>query len=235
MKIIGVILAAAAVACLLAGGCSRGPKDASFTSKAGLKLDVPLERDTTAADTARKAADPVKMFGFAVTASGAAEIHFYDSGDRHTGPATAGEYLPVIQLALNNPSLHPQERASLEDMKSRMQATGSAGEFAVTRRIPNLIYKMNGAETNAEFLGGDELVMKIRPVGVDQVRITVKVWNNRQIKQAVYNLMAGTGQSGEMNLSSVMEDFTISWDGGSGKYDREIEPSGLDSQAVVAK
>jgi hypothetical protein len=232
MKHAVTILTIALIALLANGGC---PKDTSFTSTSGLKLAVPPIKDTTMADSARTRPDSARMFGFAVSASGAAEIHFYDSGDRHTGPATAEEYLPVIQLALNNPNLHPQERASLEDMKARMQASGSAGEFAVTRRIPNLTYVMKGTETKAEFIGGDELVMKIIPVGVDQVRITVRSWNNKQTRQAVYNLMAGSGQSGEMNLSAMMSDFAISWDGGSGKYDREIEPAGLDSQPAGAK
>jgi hypothetical protein len=235
MRHVITIIAIGLAAFLVSGGCSRGPKDTSFTATSGLKLDVPPAKDSAAADTTRKAPDQAKLYGFSVAVSGAAEIHFYDNTDRHTGPATAEEYLPVIQLALNNPSLHPQERASLEDMKARMQATGSAGEFAVTRRIPNLTYAMKGTETRAEFIGGDELVMKIKPVGVDQVRITIRAWNSKRAKQAVYNLMAGSGQSGEMNLSALMDDFTISWDSGSGKYDREIEPAGLDSQAVGAR
>jgi hypothetical protein len=117
-------------------------------------------------------------------------------------------------------------------MKARMQATGSAGEFAVTRRIPNLDFKMKGVVTEAAFAGGDELVMKIKPTGIDQIRITLKVWNNRQTRQCVYDVMAGSGQAGEMNVSSTMEDFTLAWDGGSGKLDKEIEPAGVDSQAV---
>ncbi len=229
-------LAPLLMACALLAGCNQPPKDTSFTSKPGLKLSLPAAQDSAAADSVKKAAsDPAKMFGFSVKVEGAAEVHFYDGSDRHTGPATAEEYLPVIEMALNNTSLHPQERASLENMKARMQATGSAGEFAVTRRIPNLKFTMKGTTTDAEFTGGDYLEMKIRPTAVDQIRITLKVWNNRQVKQCVYNVMAGTGQAGEMNLSSTMDDFTLSWDSGSGKLDKEIEPSGADSQAVMGR
>jgi hypothetical protein len=236
MKWTPASLASLLIACALLAGCNQTPKDTSFTSKPGLKLNLPAAQDSAAADSAKKAAtDPSKMFGFSVKVEGAAEVHFYNGSERHTGPATAEEYLPVIEMALNNPSLHPQERASLENMKARMQATGSAGEFAVTRRIPNLKFTMKGTATEAEFTGGDELVMKVKPTAVDQIRITLKVWNNRQVKQCVYNVMAGTGQSGEMNVSSTMEDFTLSWDSGSGKLDKEIEPSGADSQAVKGK
>lgn len=226
-------LAVLTAAVLLAGGCSRQPRDARFTSKAGMKLDsLPAPAP---ADTAAKRTEPAKAFGFSVEASGAVEIHFYDSDDRHTGPATAEEYLPVVQLALNNPNLHPQERTSLEEMKTRMQETGSAGEYAVTRRIPNFKYTMKDGETRAEFSGGDVVEMRIRSVGVDQVRLNLRVWNDRQLRRAAYTLMAGPGQSGELAVSSTMDDFTVAWDGGSGKFDREIPPTGLDSQPVPVK
>ncbi|HTY08366.1 MAG TPA: hypothetical protein VMF29_04300, partial [Candidatus Edwardsbacteria bacterium] len=163
------LLTAALIGGALLAGCNQAPKDSSFTTKTGLKLNLPA-KDTVKADTAKQAIDPAKMFGFSVKVEGAAEVHFYDSSDRHTGPATAEEYLPVIEMALSNPSLHPQERASLESMKARMQATGSAGEFALTRRIPNLTFTMKDGVSEAEFPGGDELVMKIKPTGVDQIR-----------------------------------------------------------------
>jgi hypothetical protein len=88
MKRILAMLAAALMICALIAGCNGSPKDSSFTSKSGLKLDLPPAKDTTKSDSARKAAaDPAKLFGFSVKVEGAAEVHFYDSGDRHTGPA----------------------------------------------------------------------------------------------------------------------------------------------------
>ncbi len=231
---ITIILVPVLLAIAAGPGCNRGPKDAGFTAKAGLKLDVPPP-DTTAKDTAQAAPDPAKVYGFSVEASGPVEVHFYDGDNRHTGPATAEEYLPVVQLALNNPNLHPQERSSLEEMKARIQTTGSAGEFAVTRRIPNLAYSVKGTETRATYAGGDDVVMRIRPTGVDQARLTITSWDHKRRKHAVYALLSGTGQAGEITVSAVMDDFTISWDGGSGSFDREIPPSGVDSQAVTAK
>ncbi|MCU0605896.1 MAG: hypothetical protein MUF78_00380 [Candidatus Edwardsbacteria bacterium] len=220
-------------ALLLSGSCSRQPGDAGFTSKTGMKLDsLPA---AAPADTAAKRVDPATMHGFSVEASGAVELHFYDSEDRHTGPATAEEYLPVVQLALSNPNLHPQERTSLEEMKARMQETGSAGEFAVTRRIPNFKYTLKDGETRAEFTGGDVVELRIRAVGADQARLNLRVWNDRQLRRAAYALTTEPGQSGELAVSSTMDDFAIGWDGGSGKIDREIAPAALDSQTVPAK
>ncbi|MRR09530.1 hypothetical protein EG831_05550 [bacterium] len=120
-------------------------------------------------------------------------------------------------------------------MKARMQETGSAGEFAVTRRIPNFKYTMKDGETRAEFTGGDVVELRIRSVGADQVRLNLRVWSDRQLRRAAYDLTVGPGQSGELAVSSTMDDFTIGWDGGSGKLDREIAPTAIDSQPAPVR
>ncbi|MBU2462847.1 MAG: hypothetical protein KJ844_02010, partial [Candidatus Edwardsbacteria bacterium] len=174
-------------------------------------------------------------YGFQIQFSGQGEFHFYDDNDRHTGPATPDEYLPIVEALLKQPSLHEQERAGLENIKAKITRTGSAAEFATTRKIPNLSYQKNSdGSVNAEYKGAGEITVRIRPGGISPIKMSLKIWNDKLIKNAGYDIPPAIGRSGQLAVSALMDDFVISWDvNGDGKDDSELEPRKLDSAAVA--
>ncbi len=222
MKKTMAILAAA----LAAAGCVPANWDDGFRALKPVGA-VPSESGPApAADTAQKAPAPYQApFGFSVELSGPAELHFTDEEGRHTGPATAEEYLPVLEAALRNPSLHEQERAGLERMREQIRRTGSASGMAVTRRIANLDYQTAAGTSRATYRGGEELDMKVTSSEYAVFRMTVTVWDRGRVRSASYDFSAGAGQEGGLDISAEMDDFTLSWDSnGDGEPDREIPP-----------
>jgi hypothetical protein len=218
---------------LILAGCSQKPSD-DFQSKA--TKPVPLK-----ADSAAKAAPHVvidipagQQFGFWLVLSGPAQLDFYDEADRHTGPASREEYLPLLERILSQPGLHEQEKATLEAQKERIMLTGSAAEFYIARGIPNLQFKSGAEKKEASFRGGDEIMVKINTAAAAHLELSLKVWNHKQAKQAQYSFDAGPEQSGEISVSSMMEDFTLEWDeNGDDKPEKNLEPVKLDSMAIV--
>lgn len=172
--------------------------------------------------------------GFKLIYQGRGELHLYDDQDRHTGPATASEYLPTVEALLAQPGLHDQERRNLENVKSKINRTNSAAEFATTRQIPNLLYQQEAeGSLRVDYRGAGEVTLQIR-TGEGGGTLSLQVWNDRMLRTARYDLPAGLAGSGQLALSALMEDFSLSWDSnGDGRDDRELEPVRLDSSAVV--
>jgi len=216
-------------------GCRAQPRD-DFKNK--IPKTVSLKADSTAlarADSTRVIPIPAgQLFGFSLVFTGAAQLDFYDETDRHTGPATKEEYLPILETILAQPELHEQEKANLEAQKQRILQTGTAAEFFINRGIPNLQFKSSAEKKEASFKGGDEITMNISKTTAGKLSMTLKVWNHLQVKEAQYVIEAGQGQSGEISISSTMDDFTLDWDeNNDGQPERTIQPLKLDSMAVT--
>lgn len=221
-KTMAVLVAALAVA-----GCVLANRDDGFRALKPLGAVPSDSGPAPTADTAKTAVAPDQApFGFSVEMAGPAELHFTDEEGRHTGPATAEEYLPVLEAALKNPSLHEQERAGLERMREQIRRTGSASGMAVTRRIPNLDYQSAAGTVMAAYRGAEELDMKVASSDYAVFKVTVRVWDRERVRTASYDFSAGPGQEGGLDISAVMDDFTLSWDSnGDGEPDREIPPA----------
>jgi hypothetical protein len=226
---------------LIAGlilGCNAQPKRTDFQAQKPVVINILADssRPPTARDSAKPVEKPDSLkYGFQIQFSGQGEFHFYDEDDRHTGPATPGEYLPIVEALLKQPNLHEQERAGLENIKAKITRTGSAAEFATTRKIPNLYYQKNSdGSLTAEFKGAGEITLRIRPGDSGPLKISLKIWNDKSMKNAAYDVPQGIGRSGQLAVSALMDDFVISWDvNGDGKDDSELEPQKLDSSAVA--
>lgn len=190
----------------------------AIPSDSGLPQPADTARTSVALDQA--------PFGFSVEVYGPAELNFTDEEGRHTGPATAEEYLPVLEAALKNPSLHDQERAGLERMRDQIKRTGNASGLAITRRIPNLEYQSVEGTAKAVFRGSGELDMRLAAKDYGVYRLEVKLWDREKVRSASYSFSAGPNQEGGLDISALMEDLTLSWDSnGDGEPDREIPPS----------
>jgi|GEM_PF-1643353 hypothetical protein len=214
-------------------GCSQKPSD-DFQSKA--PKPAPMKADSEVVAVPKVVIDiPAgQQFGFSLVLNGPARLDFYDETDRHTGPATKDEYLPMLESILSQPGLHEEEKANLESQKERIMLTGSAAEFYINRGIPNLQFKSGADKKEAGFKGGDEIMLKIYTAEAVHLELNLKVWNHRQAKQAQYSFDAGPEQSGEINISSTMEDFTLEWDeNGDDKAERSLQPVKLDSMVIV--
>ncbi len=207
-------------------GCVPANRDDGFRAQKPLGA-VPADSGLVSADTVKTVmASDKAPFGFSVEMSGPGELHFTDESGRHTGPATAEEYLPVLEAALKNPALHEQERAGLEKMRQQIRSTGSAAGLAVTKRIPNLDYQLKGGTALASYQGAEELDMKVAASDYAVYQLIVTVWDRERVKTASYNITAGPGQEGGLDIGAMMEDFTLSWDAnGDGEPDREIQPA----------
>jgi hypothetical protein len=219
-------------------GCNPQPKRADFQAQKPVVINILADstRPLSTRDSAKPAEKPDSLtYGFQIKFTGQGEFHFYDDDDRHTGPATPEEYLPTVEALLKQPSLHEQERAGLENIKAKITRTGSAAEFATTRKIPNLYYQTNGdGSLTAEFKGAGEITLRIRPGDGGPIKIFLRIWNDRSMKNAFYDVPQGIGRSGQLAVSALMDDFVISWDvNGDGKDDSELEPRKLDSAAVA--
>jgi hypothetical protein len=222
-------------AALFLWGCRVQPRD-DFKNKALKPINVKADSTAAKTDSARVIPVPAGVqFGFSLEFLGDARIDFYDETDRHTGPATKEEYLPVLEMILAQPELHEEEKANLEAQKQRVILTGSAAEFFINRGIPNLIFKSSAEKKSASFKGGDEITMNISKTTAGKLTLTLKVWNHRQAKEAQYAIEAGQDQSGEISISSIMDDFTLDWDeNNDGQPERTIQPFKLDSMAIIA-
>ncbi len=221
--------------CVLVSSLLAGCVPANYDD--GFRAQKPVSRPGPGSATADTAADTVKRevasgtssYGFQVEVSGPVELHFYDEEGRHTGPATAQEYLPVLEAALRNPSLHEQERAGLERMREQIKRTGSAAGLAITRRIPNLDYRIENNRIFAVFPGSGELDMRIAASDYALIQMTLRLWDREKIRTAVYSFSAGLGQEGGMDIGAQMDDLTLSWDeNGDGEPDRDISPNRID-------
>jgi len=228
-----IVLALAA----LALGCGQPKEDAFKSQKPAPIAIAPDTLKKARADSMKTVAVPDSLaFGFTVTLKGPAELHFTDSRDNHTGPASAEEYLPILEAALKNPNLHEQERAGLENMKATIQRTGSAAGFYTARRIPNLRYTNKGPLAEAQYKGGDALDLRIVATEPGTLELELRAWNRRVMKTARYSWAAAAGQEGGLDASAVIEDFTLTWDtNNDGEPDQELQPTGLDSALVVKK
>lgn len=219
-------------------GCQAQPRKADFQAQKPVVINILADstEKTQQKDTIKPPPLPDSLrYGFIMQISGEGEFHFFDEKDRHTGPATPEEYLPIVESLLKQPNLHEQERAGLENIKTKIMRTGSAAEFATTRKVPNLYYQKNkDGMLKAEYKGPGEITLRIKPVGDGPIHISIKIWNNKTIKNAEYSVPADVGGSGQLAVSALMDDFVISWDtNGDGKDDREMEPAKLDSVAVA--
>lgn len=216
---------------LAAAGCVPQNRDDGFRASRPLGA-VPADSGRAEpADTAQTATAPLQSpFGFRVEVVGPAELHFTDEEGRHTGPATAEEYLPVLEAALRNPSLHEQERAGLERMRDQIKRTGSASGMAITRRIPNLEYQAKGGSAEATYPGSDALDMRLAPTDHAVFRLTLTTWDRQTLRTASYSVPSGPGREVGLDVSAVMEDLTLSWDSvGDGEPDREIAPEKVET------
>jgi hypothetical protein len=215
-------------------GCRAQPRD-DFKNKTPKTVSLKADSTEAKADSARVIPVPAGVqFGFSLEFLGDARLDFYDETDRHTGPATKEEYLPILESILAQPELHEQEKANLEAQKQRIILTGSAAEFFINRGIPNLQFKSSAEKKSASFKGGDEIMMKISQTGGGKLSLTLKVWNHLQVKEAQYVIEAGDDQNGEISISSTMEDFTLDWGGNDdGQPERTIQPFKLDSMAAA--
>lgn len=222
----------------LIGACNNQPKKADFQAQKPVVINILSDssKKELQGDTLKPSPLPDSLkYGFKMQIAGEGEYHFYDEKDRHTGPATPDEYLPIVESLLKQPSLHDQERAGLENIKAKIIRTGSAAEFATTRKVPNLYYQKDGeGRLIAEYKGPGEVTLRIKPNGDSPIHISLKIWNDKLIKNAEYQIPSGAGIAGQLALSAMMDDFVISWDSdGDGKDDRETEPQKLDSAAVA--
>ncbi len=215
-------------------GCRAQPRD-DFKNKTPKTISLNADSTAVKADSARVIPIPAGVqFGFSLEFLGDARLDFYDETDRHTGPATKEEYLPVLEMILAQPELHEQEKANLEAQKQRILQTGSAAEFFINRGIPNLQYKSSAEKKSASFKGGDEITMNISKTAAGKLSLMLKVWNHLQVKEAQYAIEAGQDQSGEISISSTMEDFTLDWDeNNDGQPERTIQPFKIDSMAAA--
>lgn len=219
-------------------GCDPGSGGSDFKAQKPVVINILADSlmPSAKADTAKKVQmAQADRFGFKIYFDGAGELHLYDEDDRHTGPATADEYLPVVETLLRQPSLHDQERAGLENTRAKIIRTGSAAEFATTRKIPNLTYRKNQEGTvNAEYVGAGEITVRINMAGTDPAEMSLDIWNGRIMKKVLYRISPDAGKSGQLAVSSQMDDFVISWDtNGDGKDDAEMAPLRIDSASVV--
>jgi hypothetical protein len=220
---------------LAAVGCQR-PRDVFKAQRPWEKritVDSAAGRpDGQALPVVAERPDSLK-YGFKIIYQGRGEIHLYDEQDRHTGPATAGEYLPTVEALLKQPGLHDQERSNLENVKAKIIRTGSAAEFATTRQIPNLHYQKDAGGLRAEYKGAGELTLQVKPGEAGGESLSLQLWNDRVLRTARYDLPADNGV-GQLSLSALMEDFSLSWDSnGDGRDDRDLEPSRLDSTVMA--
>jgi len=215
-------------------GCRAQPRD-DFKNKAPKTISLNADSTAVKADSARVIPVPAGVqFGFSLEFLGDARLDLYDETDRHTGPATKEEYLPVLEMILAQPELHEEEKANLEAQKQRVILTGSAAEFFINRGIPNLQFKSSAEKKSASFKGGDEIMMKISQTAGGKLALTLKVWNHLQVREAQYAIEAGEGQNGEISISSTMDDFTLDWGGNDeGQPERTIQPFKLDSMAIT--
>lgn len=219
-------------------GCNAQPRKADFQAQKPVVINIMTDSTTPPAikDSVKPAAKPNSLkYGFNIHFSGEGEFHFYDENDRHTGPATPDEYLPIVEALLKQPRLHEQERSGLENIKIRINRTGSAAEFATTRKIPNLYYQKNSdGSVNAEYKGAGEITARINLGGNGPAKMSLRIWNDKVMKNAEYDIPRDIGRSGQLGVSALMDDFVISWDvNGDGKDDSELEPRKLDSAAVA--
>jgi hypothetical protein len=236
-RLIGIILPISFYVCLIIG-CNSQPKKADFQAQKPVIINILTDstKKNIQADSIKPPPVPDSLrYGFKMQVLGEGEYHFFDDKDRHTGPAMPDEYMPIVESLLKQPNLHEQERAGLENIKAKIIRTGSAAEFATTRKVPNLFYQMDGeGRLKAEYKGPGEVTLRIKTFEESPIHISLKIWNDRIIKNAEYEIPAGAGQSGQLALSAMMDDFVISWDtDGDGKDDRETEPQKLDSVAVA--
>ena len=215
-------------------GCVPRNSDDGFRAQKPMGA-VPTDSSRLAADTARTiAAANQSPYGFSVELKGAAELHFNDEEGRHTGPATAEEYLPVLEAALRNPALHEQERAGLERMREQIKRSGSAAAMATTRNVPNLDYQAKGGESRASYRGADALDMRIVPREYAIYELRITLWEKDRARTAAYKFSAGPGQEGGMDISAMMDELSLSWDGdGDGEPEKEIAPASSESARRV--
>ena len=231
-KVMGLLIAG------LILGCNAQPRKADFQAQKPVVINILADsaKDTKSQETTKSIEMPVSLqYGFIIKYTGDGELHFIDEEDRHTGPATSGEYLPIVESLLKQPSLHEQERAGLENIAAKIKRTGSAAEFATTNQIPNLFYERNSDGTvSAEYKGAEEITLRLKLRGDTSSDISLKIWNDRQMKTAAYKISSDIAGNIEMAVSALMDDFTISWDSnGDGKDDRELAPLKIDSASVA--
>ena len=217
---------------LLLCSCGPQPKDDSFTAKRPID-EVARGIDTALLRATQPVSAPVKSdssYGFSVSLTGRAQLHFFDDDDRHTGPATAQEYLPVVEGLLKNPGLEPQERQALEDMRAKITRSGNAGEYALLRQVPNLTYTITGDTKQGRYTGAGEIDVRIEAGDIESLTMTITAWSPGVRRSVRYRFTAGAGQSGDMNVFATMDDFTLSWDSnGDGAFDKEIAPVSTDN------
>ena len=215
-------------------GCRAQPRD-DFKNMTPKTVSLKADSAAVKSDSARVIPIPAGVqFGFSLELLGEARLDFYDETDRHTGPATKEEYLPILEMILVQPELHEEEKANLEAQKQRILQTGSAAEFFINRGIPNLQFKSSAEKKTASFKGGDEILMKISQAAAGKLSLTIKSWNHLQVREAQYAIDAGEGQNGEISISSTMDDFTLDWGGNdAGQPERTIQPFKLDSMAAA--
>jgi len=211
-------------------GCFPKDRDDGFKAKrpiSALPADsAVVKRDTAVEETSPDAAE----YGFSLEMKGAAELHFHDDEGRHTGPATAEEYLPVLEAALRNPNLHEQERQGLERMRDQIKRTGSAADLAITRRIPNMDYNTKGGTVRVLYRGAETLDMRLVAKDYAEIVLEIKLWDRARIRTANYVFSAAAGQEAGMDVGAQMEDLTLSLSGGAqGEEEREIQPQSIQS------
>ena len=227
------------LAILTAAGCRPRPDRDVFRAQRPwqkvIVIDTLGNSPGEQAPAVAQARPDSQKYGFKLIYQGRGELHLFDDQDRHTGPATASEYLQTVEALLAQPGLHDQERRNLENVKAKINRTGSAAEFATTRQIPNLLYHQEvGGSLRVDYRGAGEVTMQIRAGEGGGETLSLQVWNDRLLWAARYDLPSGLSGSGQLAISALMEDFSLSWDyNGDGRDDRELEPARLDSSAVV--
>jgi len=220
------------ISALLLCRCVPSNYDDGFKARKPVGTAAAESTAASPADTVKREAAPgTSPYGFMVEISGPVELHFYDEEERHTGPATAQEYLPVLEAALKNPALHEQERAGLERMREQIRRTGSAAGLAITRRISNLEYRIDNEKIiKALFLGSSELDMRLVAKDYGLIQMTIKLWDQNRIRTARYGFSVGPGQEGGMDISAQMDDLTLSWDvSGDGEPEKDISPAKMET------
>lgn len=211
-------------------GCVPQNWDDGFKARKPVSV---LPADSTAGRTDTLAVEPSPVdaeYGFSVELRGAAELHFNDDEGRHTGPATAEEYLPVLEAALRNPNLQEQERQGLERMRDQIKRTGSAADLAITRRIPNMEYRTKDGTVQVTYRGAEALDMRLLARDYTDIVLEIKLWDKSRIRTATYSFPATPQQEAGMDIGALMEDLTLSLSGGSqGEEEREIQPQRVKS------